>query len=207
MPANHTQYNHNVMVDLLQTTDFLSAAECAGIVAELCVSGGGAATVHGKETGHDKATGTVEPLVRKATRVVVSPELRGRVTRQLLERKGAIAEHFGIALSDCEEPQFLRYKPGDYFVAHQDGNTPLIFDQSRLRRISVVIFLSPHSMEPAPGTYGGGALVFHVPSSNPALRLPLAPAAGTLIAFRAETTHEVTPVTHGERYTIVSWYR
>ncbi|MCA1578026.1 MAG: 2OG-Fe(II) oxygenase [Acidobacteria bacterium] len=30
---------------------------------------------------------------------------------------------------------------------------------------------------------------------------------GTLIAFRAETTHEVTPVTHGERYSMVSWFR
>jgi predicted 2-oxoglutarate/Fe(II)-dependent dioxygenase YbiX len=30
---------------------------------------------------------------------------------------------------------------------------------------------------------------------------------GMLIAFRAETTHEITPVTHGERYSIVSWYR
>ena len=30
---------------------------------------------------------------------------------------------------------------------------------------------------------------------------------GTLVAFRSETTHEVTPVTHGERYSIVSWFR
>jgi SM-20-related protein len=32
-------------------------------------------------------------------------------------------------------------------------------------------------------------------------------APGTLVAYRAETTHEVTPVTHGERFTIVSWFR
>ena len=30
---------------------------------------------------------------------------------------------------------------------------------------------------------------------------------GTLVAFRSETTHEVTPVTHGERFSIASWYR
>jgi predicted 2-oxoglutarate/Fe(II)-dependent dioxygenase YbiX len=27
-----------------------------------------------------------------------------------------------------------------------------------------------------------------------------------LLAFRPELPHEVTPVTHGERFTIVSWY-
>jgi predicted 2-oxoglutarate/Fe(II)-dependent dioxygenase YbiX len=37
--------------------------------------------------------------------------------------------------------------------------------------------------------------------------VPLAPAPGTLVAFPSETTHEVTPITHGERLSIVSWYR
>ena len=31
--------------------------------------------------------------------------------------------------------------------------------------------------------------------------------AGTLVAFRAEKTHEVTAVTRGERFTVVTWYR
>jgi hypothetical protein len=31
--------------------------------------------------------------------------------------------------------------------------------------------------------------------------------AGTLVAFRAETTREVTPVTHGERYSIISLHK
>jgi predicted 2-oxoglutarate/Fe(II)-dependent dioxygenase YbiX len=38
-------------------------------------------------------------------------------------------------------------------------------------------------------------------------RVELEAEPGTLVAFRSETTHEVTPVTHGERYTIASWYR
>jgi len=69
-----------------------------------------------------------------------------------------------------------------------------------------VIFLSAFSRAVAPESYGGGALVLHGPYSGPDLRVPLAPAPGTLICFRAETTHEVMPVTHGERFTIVSWY-
>jgi len=31
--------------------------------------------------------------------------------------------------------------------------------------------------------------------------------AGTLVAFPSETTHEVTPVTSGERFSIASWYK
>src|SRR5215472_16700674 len=130
------------MIDLLIIRNYLDAAKRDEIVAELKLASGGPATVYGME-----AAGAVEPRVRKVTRLAVPPETRGRVRRQLLERKGPIEEHFGITLSECEEPQFLRYEDGDYFVAHQDGNTPLIFDQTRHRRVSVVIFLNSQSKE------------------------------------------------------------
>jgi SM-20-related protein len=42
---------------------------------------------------------------------------------------------------------------------------------------------------------------------GPPLRVTMPAAPGTLVAYRAETTHEVTPVTHGERFTIASWFR
>jgi SM-20-related protein len=129
------------------------------------------------------------------------------VTGLLMAQKGALEQHFGVALGECEAPQFLRYQEGDYFVPHQDGNTPLIHDESRFRKISVVLFLSPQSDEPLPETYGGGALVLHGPYLGPTLRVAMPNAPGTLVAYRAETTHEVTPVTHGERFTIASWLR
>jgi SM-20-related protein len=128
----------------------------------------------------------------------------------LLECKGQVEEHFEISLSDCEEPQFLRYQVGDFFVAHQDGNAPLLqFDRDRVRIVSAVIFLSQQSTVPAPGTYCGGSLVFSGPLIDPsyqATRL-VAGETGTFVAFRSETTHEVTPVTQGERHSIACWYR
>ena len=190
------------MIDLLVIQDFLDAVLRDDIISEMRSAGGGPATVYGKEEA-----GAVDSLVRKVTRVAVSAGTRERVIRRLMDRKGEIEGHFGVTVSVCEEPQFLRYKTGDYFVAHQDGNTPLIFDESRFRKISIVIFLSPQSAEPAPDAYGGGSLVLHGPYPKYDLRLPVANNPGTLVAFRAETTHEVTPVTHGMRYTIVSWYR
>ena len=145
---------------------------------------------------------------RRATRLELPASARDAVTALLERERERIAERFGRQLDAVEEPQFLRYGPGDYFVAHQDGNTPLIHDSTRFRRVSAVLFLSEQSEdEAAPGSYGGGSLVLHAPYTESDERVPLAPAAGTLVAFPAETTHEVAPITHGERLSVVAWYR
>ncbi|HEX8339127.1 MAG TPA: 2OG-Fe(II) oxygenase, partial [Pyrinomonadaceae bacterium] len=108
-------------------------------------------------------------------------------------------------LSGLEEPQFLRYGAGDFFVAHQDGNTGMLRSEREARKVSAVIFLNDQTETPGPGTYGGGSLVFHPRGAPEPYRL--AGEAGTLVAFPAETTHEVEPVTCGERFTVASWYR
>jgi predicted 2-oxoglutarate/Fe(II)-dependent dioxygenase YbiX len=190
------------MIELLEIKDFLSPATNGDLRAELHSAAGRDATVSGRRTEH-----AVEALVRATTRLTLPPPIRDLVHQSLLSRMEEIGRHFGVGLTQCEAPQFLRYERGNFFVAHQDGNTPLIHDDTRFRKVSTVIFLSAHSEEPLPDTYGGGKLVFHGPYSELDLRVPVAPAPGTLIAFRSETTHEVTPVTHGERYTIVSWFR
>ena len=166
----------------------------ARIRAEMRAAPGADAGVLGVEPGRRVAS-----VARRTTRVAVPDATRAAVEELLERHRPRIAAHFGRALAGCEEPQFLRYGPGDYFVAHQDGNTPLIHDETRFRKVSVVIALSKRAEEPQPGDYGGGALVIDGE--------PLAPAPGTLLAFPSETTHEVTPVTHGERLTIASWYR
>jgi predicted 2-oxoglutarate/Fe(II)-dependent dioxygenase YbiX len=73
------------------------------------------------------------------------------------------------------------------------------------RKVSAVIFLNGQSETPGPGTYGGGSLLFHPRGASEPFRLTA--EGGSLVAFRAETTHEVEPVIHGERFTIASWYR
>jgi len=190
------------VIDLLELPGFLDPPERDALLAELRGVAGAAALVYGRS-----AEGSVDARVRRVTRLAVAPETRERVRRRLLDRRGELEAHFGVALADCEPPQFLRYETGDFFVAHQDGNTPLVHDDTRFRKLSVVLFLSAPSTEPAPDTYGGGALVFHGPFNGPPLRIPVTPPPGTLVGFRAETTHEVLPVTHGERYTVVAWLR
>ncbi|HEX8242741.1 MAG TPA: hypothetical protein VF541_04585, partial [Longimicrobium sp.] len=113
------------MIDLLEIEGFLDGATLDELLAELRRAGGRPATVLSAEAG-----GALQPTVRKATRVAVSPETRARVRERLMERKAELEAHFGVALSECEEPQFLRYEEGDFFVPHQDGNTPLVWDDS-----------------------------------------------------------------------------
>jgi SM-20-related protein len=186
------------MIDRLEIADFVGPEACTALRGELGASGGGAAALLG---------GGVQPLVRKATRIA-APAATGERLKALFQGcMPRLERHFGVALERCEEPQFLRYQAGDFFVAHQDGNTPLIRDESRFRKVSAILFLSRQAEAPAPETYGGGSLVLHGPYSGPDIRVAVAPAPGTLVAFRAETTHEVVPVTHGERLTIVTWFR
>ena len=185
---------------LLIERGFLDPARLAEVFAAVRASRGRPATVYGRGD-----SGAVDERVRRTTRVSPPFEIEELVKRLLLSRKRAVEEHFGLTLKELEEPQFLRYRPGDYFVAHQDGNTGLLRSEREDRKVSAVIFLNSQTETPEPDTYAGGSLALH--PRGAVERLRLAGEAGTLVLFRAETTHEVEPVTHGERFTIASWYK
>lgn len=185
--------------DVFTIKQFLEPVLCESIVGEMKATEGSAATVYGRNT-----SGSIEINVRNTLRVVPSSETLELVTGRLWSCKSAVEKHFGVSLNECEDPQFLRYREGDFFVAHQDGNTGLLRLDAESRLVSTVIFLSRESETPGPDVYCGGSLVFssvHEPSFH------MIAEPGTLVAFRSETTHEVTPVTHGERFSIASWYR
>ena len=189
--------------DLYVMRGFLDAETCVEFIDEMRLSPVGPATVYGRGE-----SGSVDESVRKAARLTPARETFEHVRRRLLECRGEVGEHFGVSLDGCEEPQFLRYRVGDFFVAHQDGNTGMLLsDREQSRRVSVVIFLNRQSEAPEADAYSGGALVFSDwRAGQGRVEFRLSGEAGTLVAFRSETTHEVVPVTHGERYSIVSWY-
>ena len=186
--------------DLHLVRSFLDPATCRELMVEMRRSPAASALTYGQG-----ASGAVNERVRKVERIMPSGVTVKHVTQRLMEYREQTREHFGINLSSCEVPQFLRYRVGDFFVAHQDGNTGLIsLDTDRSRRISVTIFLNRQTESPELDTYCGGSLVFSDWRDDRKFALP--GEAGTLVAFRSETTHEVLPVTHGERFAIVSWY-
>jgi SM-20-related protein len=192
--------------ELFLMRGFLDAETCAAIRREARAAEGVPAVVY-----VEGSSNPVDETIRKTTRLLLSEETISFLERRLLEQLMSVGEHFKVELTSCELPQFLFYKEGDFFVRHQDGNTEnLEFDHLRVRKVSVVIFLNDESSEPSAETFGGGSLVFHPRGRNGDARgagYPLAGETGLLVAFRSETIHEVRPVTRGERYTIVTWYR
>ena len=186
--------------DLYLVRNFFDADTCRELIAAMQSSPARPAVTYGQGSA-----GEINDRVRKVTRVQPSTETVTRVSQRLMDHREKVAEHFGTNLKSCEEPQFLCYRTGDFFVAHQDGNTGLVsLDTDKSRQVSVSIFLHRQSETADSDSYGGGSLVFSDWRSNK--RFELAGEPGMLVAFRSEITHEVTPVTYGERYAIVSWF-
>jgi SM-20-related protein len=189
-------------LELFLDAEFLDARECVELLAELPAADGGAATVYDRD-----APGSVDERVRRAARLSPSRASVEFVRGRLNERRAALEEHFRLSLGECEEPQFLRYDVGGFFVAHQDGGSGLIRSEREARKVSVIIFLNRQTKKHESGAYRGGSLVLHARLvSSEDERLSVACEPGSLVAFRSETTHEVVPVTHGERYTIACWF-
>ena len=188
-----------VWPNLFVVKQFLDFRTCEEIVAEMRAAPGDAATVYGRTS-----SGAVEQGVRQTLRIRPSASTIESVVHRLMGVKPVVEQHFAVGLSECEDPQFLRYREGDFFVAHQDGNTGLTRLDTERRLVSTVIFLSHESDSPQPGAHCGGSLLFTDLRTSAKFRV--IGERGMLVAFRSETTHEITPVTHGERYSIVSWY-
>jgi SM-20-related protein len=185
---------------------FLDLKMCAEIKEELNSSPTTRAPVY-----IEGSTDLVHENVRRATSLHPSEEIISQIQDQLYQLKASLEQHFNLKLVDCERPQFLRYRKGDFFVRHQDGNTDqLEFDHLRIRRISIVVFLNDSSTQPKADTFCGGSLNFYdshdVLESDPSV-FSLRGETGLLVAFAADAVHEVIPVTCGERFTIISWFR
>jgi SM-20-related protein len=190
---------------LFLVRDFIDPQQCAAVRAEARAAPGHPAPVY-----IEGADGLVHEDVRKTTSLEVSAVTAADVERRLRELRTGIGDYFGLGLTDCEPPQFLRYVEGDFFVRHQDGDAEQIeFDHLKVRKVSVVIFLNGGAGEPARGTFGGGELLIYrsdAETGRGALVFPIPGSPGLLVAFRSDTVHEVTPVTSGERFTVVSWF-
>ena len=189
--------------NLFLLRNFLDAKTCEDLIAEMRSAPITQAPVYiaGSE-------GVIHEDVRKTTSWHPSEDTITQLQNLMFAQKAALEAHFGFSLTDCERPQFLRYQPGDFFVRHQDGNTETLeFDHLRIRKISLIAFLNDHAAEPKENCYSGGALSFYDNKEPAADSFPLMGETGLLVAFRADTYHEVLPVTSGERLTIISWFR
>ena len=191
-------------VGLFTVRGFLEPDTCARLRAEVAAAKKvpGAVGGEGDEYRIDRAsrrTGIAD--VPDAAQQVVAERLSAMIPD--------IARHFGIEVEGRQSLQFLVYGKGDFFEAHRDRNDSVgAAAFSAKRQVSVVAFLNGESKEPLDGTYGGGSLTFYGllgGDRGKEVGLPLVGESGLLVAFESGTTHSVTPITHGERYTVVTW--
>jgi SM-20-related protein len=190
---------------LYVTRDFFDAGLCDRLRSEASAAAGVQATV--RRSGAEYA---VDESRRRTKIADVSSASIALVTERLRAIQPQLERHFEVQTRGCRQPQFLVYRDGDFFKPHADvsheHDAP---EMATGRRISVVVFLNDETAEPGPEGYCGGSLDFYGLLENPLLRargLPLNGARGTLVAFRPEIVHGVSPVTHGERHTVVSWF-
>jgi predicted 2-oxoglutarate/Fe(II)-dependent dioxygenase YbiX len=190
---------------LLAVPTFLERDLCAEIRKEMATAGEVAATVRGADRSY-----AVDQQSRRTNWAEVSEETSSLVSERLMALRKEVAEVFGIEVSGVQRPQFLRYREGDFFAAHQDrGSDRKGAEFAQQREVSTVIFLNDETSEVRPDTYEGGALtLFGLLDSGDDrnVGLPVTGEAGALIGFPSEMLHEVTPITRGERFTVVSWF-
>ena len=147
--------------------------------------------------------------VRKVQSCTPPKALRTALKERLGSLIPQLVEHFHLTLDGCEPAHYLIYRPGDFFKPHSDGGRRGADEFTQKRRVSAVIFLNSESAEPMDGAYGDGRLTFHGVLPGPQWErcaFALQPEPGLLIAFPSEMLHEVTPVSHGERFTIATWF-
>lgn len=103
------------------------------------------------------------------------------------------AQHFGFDLFGFMEPfQFTKYEaPGGKYNFHMDKNTNGV-----LRKLTIVIQLSD------PNNYEGGDLEIYRGEKD---IIKMERTRGMAFVFPSWIIHRVTPVTVGERYSLVSW--
>jgi SM-20-related protein len=184
---------------------FLTEAACA----ELCsaMRSGASVTATIARGGRDHVLDT---RVRRTSGTFVPEQLQQAVSTGLAELRPRLAEHFGVALGEPEKPQFLAYRKGDFFRPHQDNTKdPTLPEFIRRRRVSVVLFLGRQTRLPEPDSYCGGELTFFRLPGLPGedgIRARLWGQPGLLVAFGSGQLHEVAPVTHGFRASMVTWF-
>lgn len=195
-----------VRFGLFAVKGFLDPQLCERFRSEMLSSVFEPATVVDSDTSQER----VKENVRKTLHAKVSKSSSSLVKERLRALRTTLEGRFMTSFEDCEKPQFLIYKEGDYFLPHRDGERePGKPDYIKKRQVSIVIFLNEGSKEPTSDAYCGGALTFYGLIQEPGWEkfgFQLDGETGLMIAFRAGIVHEVTPVTYGTRCAIVSWF-
>ena len=142
--------------------------------------------------------------VRRASHIEVPPVIFELIDAHLDAQRHAIAAFFGWQLDGREGVSLLRYESGGFYKPHVDRADLPAWPPAARRAVTVVLFLeSSRDADPAGGFSGGLVRLFPDGEDQP---IEIIPKRGMLVAFPADTPHEVTRVIDGHRDTIVDWF-
>lgn len=137
----------------------------------------------------------LENAVRRTTLIEVGDDIVAFVEAAFDRCRDAVGAFHQVTLTGREGAGFLRYDVGGFYRVHRDRATVDAWPEAAHRRIALVLFLNDD--------FEGGAL--RLLSDDDGAPLTFQPRAGMLVAFDADTLHEVLPVTSGVRETVVDW--
>ena len=175
--------------------DFLDEAACRQIRR---------AMDRGKPENAELATDAMaqDDTVRRAVSVDIDAATIGQVEARLDALRGTLATFFGLELSGREGAGFLRYRPGGFYSPHRDRADVASWPGAARRAIALVAFLNGSREIDARGEFSGGVLRLFGEDKA----IDVHARQGQLVAFRADTLHEVTAVVGGTRDVIVDWF-
>jgi SM-20-related protein len=192
-------------VGVFIATGFIDEGECATLVSAMLAQPG-----HPAEMFRADAPGYIDEQARRAR--VIEPQSDGPACgadQKIARMKPDLERFFGLSLVDPAPSDLVLYPTGGFFQPHRDRSIGGSENEPARRRITVVVMLNEQTPEPRADQYAGGDLrLFGLIDEGPWREVGFAvePAVGQLVAFRAETLHDVTPVTAGNRCVLVTWF-
>jgi predicted 2-oxoglutarate/Fe(II)-dependent dioxygenase YbiX len=192
---------------LFTVKEFLSPGECADLRGLASASKAAEATIYRDGEIH------LDEETRKTLDVKLIAPMQLDVERRMSELSPALERHFGLELDGHDNFHWLMYRAGDFFRLHADVAPAGTIEESgpfrnlALRAVSVVVFLNHPNSSDEP--YEGGSLSLYGLMKTPGAKdfgFPVDAETGLLVAFPSDTLHEVSPITGGKRYTLVTWF-
>ena len=176
---------------------FLDPAACARIRAALDRGAPEPAEILRNGVGLDEG-------VRSAWQLDVDPGTLAFVDSRLDSRRARLSAWFSRPLQAREGAGFLRYGPGGFYRPHRDRGVDPEWPGAARRQVALVLFLT--SGEGVPGSDCRGGALRLLAGGDGRRDVEVVPARGSLVAFAADTLHEVERVHAGTRDVVVDWF-